>query len=298
MSVSIPTAFVEQFSAEVRILSQQMMSKLRGTVAVEAAIGEAVAIEQIGGKGIRANVVDTRHGDTPLNNTPHLRRWAYPVDYDYADLIDQEDQVRMLAQPQNKYVRVHAAIMGREIDIEIIRALSGTAKAGKTANENKALPTAQKVTLQNNSTTVRLSAAGYRTAKRILDENEVDEMYPRFFVTNARGIENLLETTKVTSADYNTVRALAHGEMMPFCGFTTIQCERVPANKAYAYASAAACLKMWREPGTVADRRPDKRNAMQLYTSGTWGAVREEDEMVVELTFDNDSSQALPDADK
>lgn len=286
MSVSIPTAFVEQFSAEVRILSQQMMSKLRGTVMVENAIGEAVAIDQIGGKGIRANVVDTRHGDTPLNNTPHLRRWAYPVDYDYADLIDQEDQVRMLAQPQNKYVRVHAAIMGREIDIEIVRALAGTAKAGKTANENKALPAGQKIAANSK----RLVVDKLREAKRILDENEVDPMYPRFLAVNAQGIQNLLETTEVTSADYNTVRALVHGEINTFLGFNIVPCERVPTEKAYAYASAAACLKMWREPGTVADRRPDKRNAMQLYTSGTWGAVREEDEMVVEISYDKDAT--------
>ena len=286
MSVTIPAAFVEQFSAQVRILSQQQFSKLRPAVINEAAIGEAVASEFVGGKGIRANVVDTRHGDTPLNNTPHSKRWAYPVDYDYADLIDTEDRVRMLAQPDNAYMRVHAAIMGREIDIEIVRALSGTTKAGKTASEDKALPAGQKIAQGSK----RLNVDKLRTAKRILDENEVDEMYPRFLALNAQGLQNLLEEEETTSADYNTIRALVAGQLNTYMGFTLIRCERVPDEKAYAFAQPAVCLKTWREPGTVADRRPDKRNAMQLYTSGTWGACRLEDEMVVEISYDEDAT--------
>jgi hypothetical protein len=33
----------------------------------------------------------------------------------------------------------------------------------------------------------------------------------------------------------------------------------------------------------VANVRPDKRNAVQIYTSGSWGALRVEDKMVVSV---------------
>ena len=291
MSVTIPTAFVEQFSAQVRILSQQRMSKLRASVMNESAVGEAVAVEFVGGAGIRANVVDTRHGDTPLNNTPHSRRWVYPVDYDYADMIDTEDKVRMLAQPENAYSRVHAAIMGREIDIEIVRALGGTSTTGKDASGSQALPTGNKRNASaSGSVNTPLGISDLRWAKQQLDEAEVDEMYPRFAIMQAAGIENLLRTTAITSADYNAVRALVHGEINTFMGFNFIRCERVTNARAFFYAQPAVCLKTWREPSTVADRRPDKRNAMQLYTSGTWGATRLEDAMVFQVSYDNDGS--------
>lgn len=248
MSTSIPTSFVEQFSAELRILSQQRMSKLRSTVLNEGAIGEAVAVEFIGGKGIRANIVDTRHGDTPINNTPHLRRWVYPVDYDYADLLDEEDVLRLIANPASAYAQVHAAIFGREIDIEIVRALGGTAKAGKNATEDKALPSGQQFINNDGSTAGRLKVADLIKAKEMLDTNEVDEMYPRFMAVNAKGIANLLQTTEVTSADYNSVRALVAGEINTFVGFNIIRCERVAANEAWFFAQPAVCLKTWREP--------------------------------------------------
>lgn len=40
MSTQITTAFVQQFSSNVQLLSQQMGSRLRGMVSEEAVVGE------------------------------------------------------------------------------------------------------------------------------------------------------------------------------------------------------------------------------------------------------------------
>tara|TARA_X000001382_G_scaffold32315_2_gene21178 strand:+ start:3123 stop:3290 length:168 start_codon:yes stop_codon:yes gene_type:complete len=48
MSTQITTAFVNQFSANIQMLSQQMGSKLRDTVDVETVNGERAYFEQIG----------------------------------------------------------------------------------------------------------------------------------------------------------------------------------------------------------------------------------------------------------
>ena len=238
-----------------------------------------------------ANVITERHGDTPLNNTPHFRRWVYPNFYDRADLIDQQDQVQMLIQPQGKYAMIHGAVMGRGMDISIIDALGGTAKTGKTASGTAPLPEGQKIAHGGSGLTVQK----LRQAKKILDRNEVDEMHPRFFICSAEEMDNLLGTTEVTSSDFNTVRALVHGEFDTFLGFKFIRSERLRkepsdnSRKCYAYAMPAICFKVWMEPSVTADRRPDKRNAWQLYTSGSWGATRLEDEMVVEVETVNAS---------
>ena len=63
MSTQITTAFVEQYSSNVSMLSQQMGSKLRGAVDVETVRGKNAFFDQIGATAAVART--TRHGATP-----------------------------------------------------------------------------------------------------------------------------------------------------------------------------------------------------------------------------------------
>ena len=63
MSTQVTTAFVNQFSSNVTMLSQQMGSLLRSTVDSETVNGEKCFFDQVGSA---AAVRNTRHGDTPL----------------------------------------------------------------------------------------------------------------------------------------------------------------------------------------------------------------------------------------
>ena len=64
MSTQVTTAFVNQFSSNVTMLSQQMGSLLRSTVDSETVNGEKCFFDQVGSAA--AAVRNTRHGDTPL----------------------------------------------------------------------------------------------------------------------------------------------------------------------------------------------------------------------------------------
>ena len=64
MSTQITTAFVNQFSANVTMLSQQQGSLLRDTVDSETVNGEKAFFDQVGSAA--AALRTTRHGDTPL----------------------------------------------------------------------------------------------------------------------------------------------------------------------------------------------------------------------------------------
>lgn len=103
MSSQITTAFVNQFSANVTMLSQQMGSLLRNAVDVETINGEKAFFDQVG----QAAAVQktTRNGDTPLMETPHARRQVTLKDFEYADLIDDQDKIRMLIDPTSTYAR-------------------------------------------------------------------------------------------------------------------------------------------------------------------------------------------------
>ena len=66
-------------------------------------------------------------------DTPHSRRKVTMDDYDWADLIDNEDKVRMLISPQSEYAQAGAWAMGRAMDDAIITAATGIHHYGGVA---------------------------------------------------------------------------------------------------------------------------------------------------------------------
>ena len=128
MSIQVTTAFVEQYSANVQHLVQQDGSKLRGFVREEAVTGKNAFFEQIGATSAQRRT--SRHSDTPRVDTPHARRRVSLEDFDWADLIDNEDKVRMLIDPTSDYARAAAMSMGRAMDEVLIDAALGNAYTG------------------------------------------------------------------------------------------------------------------------------------------------------------------------
>ena len=63
MSSQITTSFVEQYSSNVGLLSQQLASKLRSSVDVESVKGKNAYFEQL--SATAAALRTSRHGDTP-----------------------------------------------------------------------------------------------------------------------------------------------------------------------------------------------------------------------------------------
>ena len=287
MPFEIPVSFVQQFSSTVRMLSEQRYSRLRSAVMVQPVTGESFAVERMG--GVSANQVTTRHGDTPLNSTPHSRRWGYIADYDVADLIDKPDQAKLLIDPTSGYVMRHAGAMGRQLDDVIIASLTGPATTGHTGTGTATLSGSQVI----GDGSVGLNIDKLMQAKQVLDQNEVEEFYPRFWACSAKQIRDLLNDDKITSADFNVVQALVQGKVDTFLGFKFIRTERLAVPSAnirrnIAWAQPALIVGMQAEPQSYIDPRPDKRRSKQVYTAGSWGAVRVEDEMVVQV----DASEA------
>ncbi len=85
MSHQITTAFVDQFKANILLLSQQKESKLRQICRMEDVTGDTMYVERIG--ATEAQDMGARHGDTPQIDTPHSRRKLSMSDKNWADLI-------------------------------------------------------------------------------------------------------------------------------------------------------------------------------------------------------------------
>src|SRR5210317_1003249 len=202
MSTQITTAFVEQYKSNVFHLAQQKGSRLRDAVRTETVTGKSHFFERIG--SVAAQKRTSRHADTPRMDTPHSRRKVTMDDYDWADLIDQEDKVRMLISPQSEYAMAGAWAMGRAMDDAIISAATGNAFGGVSGGTTVALPSAQKIVHGSAGLTLEKLIE----AKEILDGNDVDPDEPRYMIATSKQMSNLLNLQKVTSADYASVKAL------------------------------------------------------------------------------------------
>jgi len=215
MSSEITTSFVEQYSSNVAMLAQQMGSRLRSAVDVETITGKNAFFDQV---GVTAAIQRTsRHADTPQIDTPHARRRVSLADYEWADLIDDQDKVRMLIDPTSSYAKAAAAAMGRAMDDVIITALGGSADTGETGGTAVALPSGSKFATSDQSD--GLTVAKLIAAKKFFDLNDVDPSIPRYIVAGATQMSDLLGTTQVTSSDFNTVKALVQGDVDTFHGF-------------------------------------------------------------------------------
>ena len=287
MSEFVTTAFVEQYTSNVQMLLQQRGSKLRPYVTQGSYTGKgAKAVEQIG--QIAAQKRLSRHADTPLISTPHDARWCHPNDWEAADLIDDQDKLRMLINPQSQYAMAQAYAIGRAMDDEIIRAMWGTAKTGEDGSTNTAFDTSN----QQITTAGGLTVAKLAEARKILMSNEVDVDFDTLYIAlKAKQFDDLLNITEVTSADFNTVKALVKGEINTFMGFTFVHCERLTDNgssrdRIPVWAKSGMHMGVWKDVGGKISERADKSYATQVYTCSTFGATRVEEGKIVEILCD------------
>ena len=282
MSVNVTTSFVEQYSANVQMLSQQMGSKLRGAVDVESIKGKQSFFEQIG--KTTAQLRTSRHGATPQIDMPHSRRALTTATYEWADLIDDADKIRMLIDPTSSYAKAAAAAMGRAMDSVIIAAALGTAKTGVSGGTSTALPSTQKIVHGSAGLTV----AKLLSAKKILDENVVDPSVKRYCVVSPEQIEDLLNLTEVKSSDFNTVKALAQGDINSFLGFEFITsnlltADATPSRQVIAFAADGIKLGIGKDITAKISERDDKSYSTQVYYCMDLGATRMEEEKIVEI---------------
>jgi hypothetical protein len=261
------------------MLSQQMGSLLRDKVRLESVVGKNAFFDQVG--AVTAQKRTSRHSDTPQIDTPHARRRVSLVDYEFADLIDEQDKVRLLIDPTSSYAQAAAYAMGRAMDDEIISAALGTAFTGETGSTS----TANANTIAHGS--AGLTIAKLRSAKETLDLNSVDPSIPRHIIVGPKQITDLLGTTEVTSSDFNTVKALANGEINQFLGFNFIVSNRLSLSgttrSCIAYAQDGIALGVGKDVTARIDERADKGYATQVYYCASFGATRMEEDKVVEV---------------
>jgi len=287
MSTEVNKAFVQKFRDNFMHLSQQKGSKLRETVRVHTDIkAKYDHFDRIGATS--AQLMTSRHADTPLIDTPHSRRRVVLSDYNWADLVDSADEIKMLSSPQSEYMKAGVWAMGRTMDDIVITAYDGN------ATSVSATDTTSSVSFDSNNSIAHGSAdmtvAKIVQAAKILADNDVDPDEERYAIVGPAQLEAMLNLEKISSGDYNTVKALVKGEIDTWMGFKWIVSTRLPVaaniRSCFFYCKSAIGLSVGMDVKTSIDKRPDKNNSMQPYAQMSLGATRVEEAKIVRVYAD------------
>lgn len=233
MSRYLSSVAQTEFDSEVK-QAYQGAGKLRGTVTLRTGVvGDTYKFRSMG-KGMAQQRPASSSDVTPMDithaqQTATLTNWYAP---EYTDIFDAAevnfDEQRELAQ-------VIAGALGRREDQLIIDGIDDATSIAGTVSEDIG------------GTNSNLNVDKLRRAKRYLDAKGVPNM-DRTIIHTAAQLEGLLGETEATSADFNTVKALVHGELNTFVGFKFIGLEdrdegdlpdESSEQRAFAYHKAA-----------------------------------------------------------
>ena len=309
MSTSIvPVHYVNSFNSNVWHLSQQKASKTANLVRVEMQKAEKQFWDYYGISDLPTERVN-KYADVVPGETTRGRRMATYKNYEKIEYVDHLDKLNMIHDPQGPISQAFQMAYGKLMDDIILAGALGTSYDGKEGATPVVLPTSQKLVAFDGATTtgVGLNVPTLRAIKKKFEQNQVEGQI--VFVISAEETDSLLGITAVTSADFNSVKALVNGAVDTFMGIQFVSCERIvrPAsnvtytvtNGAYgagtgtvtaskgrrcvAFVKQGVLMVKAEDMSTMIDRLPTKGDVIQIYSKMSFGATRLEEKCVLEV---------------
>jgi len=175
---------------------------------------------------------------------------------------------------------------------DVIDAALGDAMGGTDGTTTIPFDANQVVPIDLGGTNEGLTINKLIEAKKLFWNNDVDledPMNELYMAVSGEQLANLFATTEVTSADYNTVKALVQGQVDSFMGFKFIQTQLLGADSptetrsCFAWANQGIVLNLPEDITGSIDIRPDLSLGIQMYARASGNAVRMDEKLVVSL---------------
>ena len=291
MTITISNAFVEQFADVVRQLAQQGDTRLRPHVYEVPLTGEAYNFDRLA----ESDAVEktTSRTATPFVDPVWSRRKVAPRTFQWADTVENADKVQMLIDPQSAYAQNGGMSMRRQIDDLILAA--GSADATDGAGSPVVIPAGQVIGTAGAST-AGMTLDLITQINEIFQANDVDPDEEKVMVVSPTRVREMLNTDKLTNADYQSVKALsANGMIQNFMGFTFVLSNRLikdagaePSEQVLAFTRKGIGLAVNNDIFVRIAERADLSHLIQIYMEFTMNATRVEDEHVVVANLDQD----------
>lgn len=273
------------FGENVHHLAQQKPSRFMPWVRSENPTNSKMkTFERLG--AFELQEITVRHGDTQMLDDDWSRRVCFKGDYGGALPLDDEDALENILSPMSEYATAGRAALNRKWDDIIVGAVRGNAASGESGVTLTALPAAQKETTVSGLTLAKILAG-----QKILRDADI-EINPEdtiLAISPAALVDVLSETDNVfRSRDFNPLMPLTQGMMTTYLGMSWVVSTRLPiltgtVRGCYIWKRSAIGFCAWRRVYSSISRRNDKNDMMQLLLKTHIGAVRIDDQEVVEL---------------
>jgi len=288
-----PTMFQTSFDQAL----QQMDSRLLSAITRADFTGKKKWFNLLNDS--EAQDILTRKGDTPDGELDASKYWLTQRPKEKVTTFDEWDKhfLGTIVLPTSDEVQSHAMAFNRAIDDVIIASMYATRYIGEDGTTTDAFPAGQSIgstyVETGSATASGLTVAKLRRAKNLMDLAEVPKS-DRYIVIGAQQEQDLLRDTAITSADFNTVKALVDGNVGTFLGFTFLNSQRLPVGTVDSVADIRSCFAFHKsaikfamsDRQTRMDVLPMRRHALQIRSTMMLGAVRTENEKVVRIYSD------------
>lgn len=291
MSANSPAFYSVQYASAVEMLAQQQDSRVASLFTPMTGEGKsATVVNQI--DAIEADERTTRYDDITPGDPTHTRPWVFPRHFDKAIFFDTIDQMRMNANPQSEYVSTLVAAIQRKKDDEAIRAFFADRLVGENGTTTDSFDGTNRVVgVSVGGTTSGLNVEKLQNGIQIIEEQDVDlDVEQLYCVISPKQKRNLMNEIEVTSGDFFKGQVMSTRNVSGFLSINFIvsnrlsidgsSYRRVPlfTKKGMTFCTWGGGMK------TDVSERKDKRGLpWQAYVEGHFGAVRRDNDRVVEI---------------
>jgi hypothetical protein len=228
--------------------------------------------------------------------------------------LDKFDKVQMLVNPESNYVQRQVSALQRKSAIEFMTGALGSASTGKGGGTSVDLESGQYIPVGTGSTdaSAGMNLGKLQATRELFETNNLqldDPMNHLYFAWGPQQKRELLESEKVTSSDFATVKALVNGTINSFYGFDFVTSNMLPyitsgtvdltwnsTDNPVVDANGVRACFAWAKSGIIqvtnpdlstdVSQRKDKSNNWYAYSCLRTGAVRLEEEKVVIVPCD------------
>lgn len=293
MSVNLPDHYTIQYATNIELKLQEKGSKFRPLVQVQGGYTgkQASPIDQVA--AIEAQTPAGRFVAKARTDAALDRRWIFPIDKEIDQLVDQFDKLRLITDPQSKYVENATMAIGRAMDDEVIDKALATSSIGEAGSGSESFSSTYSIAAAFGAA----SATGL-TVKKLIEANRlfrsafVDlENETKTLVIGSQQEADLFNQAQVVSSDFNPQAVLVEGRVTRFFGFNIVVSERLDkvSDDRYviAFVKSGIHLGIWKEQVTNISHRTDLTSEpWDLYNCMTFGATRTQQGKVVRILCD------------
>lgn len=283
MAITLNKLYVKSFERRVRQLAQQTDARLRPWAQETGEAGSTHNWPRMAAQSFASKATTGRIA-TPANDSVWSNRVSVVATYHGGDTSEVEDINQLLIDPNSNVVTALGGAAKRQTDDILIAAMGGNAL--DEAGGNTAFTAGQTV----GDYSGELDFLATTSVAELFLSHDIDPEEPKVFTIGPKQAQKILHLVQATQSFYvgQALALISSGFVKNWMGFDWVMSNRLLAPQAtqrqcFALTRKAMGLQISKDIWTRVAEDPSISFAWRIYAALTMGAVRVEDEHIVQF---------------